>query len=253
MSVPAQHLPRTASDVAGSQALIREHVSNELVFAVVGHVGSGTTEVAKKLKDALESSSLKGGSFDVEILKARDAISSWALARGQPLPTGGDRDLDRVVGFQDLGDKMRETDHAAVACAMTAQIRMTRARKQNTVLQAGEAVIPDGTRRAYILDSIRHPAEVHLLRSIYQSAFTLIGVVTEEDERLKRLMKKYDNAGEGRARQFMERDARAEQKNGQRVSYAFHLADVFLDNTQPQPAPRSAKQALDNTRPANPH
>jgi deoxycytidylate deaminase len=69
---------------------------------------------------------------------------------------------------------------------------------------------------------------------VYQNAFTLIGVVCEEDVRLQRLVKKYTNAGEESARQFMKRDAHAEEKYGQRVSDAFHLADVFLDNTQPQ-------------------
>jgi deoxycytidylate deaminase len=219
---------------ATSRALIREHASNELIFAVVGHVGAGTTEVAKKLKDALENPSLKGGRFDVTILKARDAIKAWATLRAMPLPLGPDKDINNTIAFQNLGDEMRKEDHASVGSALVARIRVTRAQKQGTDAVEDEAVVPDGGRRAYILDSIRHPAEVHLLRSVYQNAFTLIGVVCEEDVRLQRLVKKYTNAGEESARQFMKRDAHAEEKYGQRVSDAFHLADVFLDNTQPQ-------------------
>src|SRR5262249_34114148 len=88
-----------------------------------------------------------------------------------------------------------------------------------------------GQRRAYILDSIRHPAEVELLRNVYQSAFVLIGIVCDEEVRLRRIQQKYSDAGERNARLFMERDAKAPTKYGQRVSDAFHLADIFLDNT----------------------
>ncbi len=234
------HSPRDAT----SRSLIREQASNELIFAVVGHVGSGTSEISEKLRDALENPSLKGGRYDVTIMKARDVIVAWAKSHGIELPPGVLKDerggkeskvLQTTITLQDLGDEMRKGgDHAAVASALVARIRATRGKKQKSKVSEGEPVIPDGARRAYILDSIRHPAEVHLLRSVYQSAFTLFGIVCEEDVRLKRIMKKYSNAGEEFARQFMERDAHAKELYGQHVSDAFHLADVFIDNTQPQ-------------------
>ncbi|MCG8649228.1 MAG: deaminase, partial [Pirellulales bacterium] len=90
----------------------------------------------------------------------------------------------------------------------------------------------DGNPRAFIIDSIRHPAEVGLLRRIYNEAFVLVGVVCEHDERQKRLCEKYDDAGVQRAERFMRRDAKASEKHGQRVSDAFHLSDFFVDNTE---------------------
>ncbi len=44
-----------------SQTEIRESAANEFVFAVVGHVGSGTSEIAKLLKSVLSQSTLPGG------------------------------------------------------------------------------------------------------------------------------------------------------------------------------------------------
>ena len=225
-----------------SQTLTREH-SNELIFAVVGHAGSGTTRVADKLKDVLENASLKGGPFDVTILKARAAIVAWAESLGKAVPLGGgkghkggkeSKDINDTITLQNLGDEMRKEDHSAVSCALVGQIRATRRNKQRSSADEDVAIVPDGKRRAYILDSIRHPAEVHLLRSVYKSAFTLFGVVCEEDVRLERIVDKYANAGKDYARQFMERDAHAKEKHGQHVSDAFHLADVFFDNTQSQ-------------------
>jgi deoxycytidylate deaminase len=210
-----------------------EHAANELVFAVVGHVGSGTSTVAEALQGLLQAPGRAGGSYDAEILKARTVIQSWAQSTAHELPQTETRQLEAVEGFQNLGDEMRKTsgDFAAVAKGLIGEIRRIRAEKTG-IADPGEAPVrPDGKKRAYILDSIRHPAEVDLLRHIYQDAFVLIGVVCEEERRLSRVMKKYENAGEAKAKRFMQRDARALERYGQRVSDAFHLSDFFLDNT----------------------
>ncbi len=216
-----------------SQSILREQAGHELVFAIVGHIGSGVTHTAEMLKTALEDPSLPGGRFDVTVLKARDQILEWAARTGRPAPTTGPRDVATVTALQDLGDEMRGAgDHAAVARALITKIRNVRATKQGvTELDKKSAVIPDGTRRAFILDSIRHPMEVHLLRTVYRNAFALIGVVCDELKRIVRIVKKLDNAGEHKAQELMQRDAKAPQKHGQRVGDAFHLADIFLDNS----------------------
>jgi deoxycytidylate deaminase len=91
--------------------------------------------------------------------------------------------------------------------------------------------VPDGRRRAYVLDSLRHPAEVFLLRNLYQTAFTTIGVVCNEDARVDRLTSKFSNAGKDDARNYMKRDAKADARHGQRVEDTFHLSDYFVDNS----------------------
>ena len=233
---PRQHVSHT---------LIRSNAANELFFAVVGHVGSGTSEVATLLRNLLEATDLPGGPYDVSILKARDEILAWANARTHEPPTGPADTLAFTTRLQDLGDTMRHecSDHAAVARAFVQRIRLTRADKQHTPLSA-EAVEPDGARRAYILDSLRHPAEVHILRQIYQSAFALVGVVCDEEKRQHRLVSKYRDAGTMSAQEFMARDAHAAIPHGQRVSDVVHLADYFIDNT--------ADRYLDAMQP-NPH
>jgi len=216
-----------------SQELFLDNAANEIFFGVVGHVGSGTSEVAKTLHDLLEDDSLPGGAFDVEILKARDIIKIWAKENGHALPEDNSADLDDVTKLQDYGDLMRKenTDYTAVARGLILRVRETRADKKGEESDSDIPILPDGKRRAYILDSIRHPAEVLLLRRIYQEAFALVGVVCEEEVRLRRIEKKYDNAGERRAKEFMKRDSKATEKFGQRVSDAFHLSDFFLDNS----------------------
>lgn len=203
--------------------------AKELVFAVVGHIGSGTSEIASQLAELVETV----GKFEPTVVKARDRIEEWARQNGREVPTER-RLIETTQRLQDLGDEMRNTspDFTSVGEAIAKRIRVIRGEKQGADLTSAAAIIPDGTPRAYIVDAIRHPAEVEVLRHIYQDAFVLIGVVCDEQARVRRIMAKYDNAGEGAAQKLMECDAKRGPKYGQRVSDAFHMADFFVDNSQ---------------------
>lgn len=227
-SVLASRLGTTSQEIYGGLR------SGELVIAVVGHVGSGTSTIADELKTTLEAPELAGGPYDATVLKARDAIIAWADMNGRQLPATDPNDLEYVTRLQDLGDEMRHEmqDYAAVARALVAGIRATRATKQGVTAAPGTAVVPDGTRRAYILDSIRHPAELSLVRQLYRPAFALVGVVCDTDIRKKRLSTKFRNAGDAAATGFMGRDEDSGLKHGQRVGDTFHLADYFINNTE---------------------
>ena len=176
-----------------SRTTVLKHAANELVFGVVGHVGSGTTEIARALHDILGDQTLPGGAFETEALKARDVIQQWAVENGRALSPEGDRSLDATERLQDYGDEMRsrqttsgDPDYTAVARALILKVRATRAHHIGASRE-NVPVPPDGKRRAYILDSLRHPAEVELLRHVYQDAFVLIGVVCEARKRLDRI------------------------------------------------------------------
>lgn len=201
---------------------------------MVGHVGSGTSKVAEELKKVLAGPD-SGPAFDVEILKARDELIQWESERDHRLTTATPGKMAYAHILQDVGDDMRKdsSDHAAVARALIRRIRVTRAERTGQELSESEPILPDQKPRAYILDSIRHPAEVDLLAHIYQDAFILVGVVCDEHVRASRLKeKKFRDAGADEVREFMRRDAKDALKYGQRVSDAFHLAQYFLDNTE---------------------
>lgn len=215
-----------------SRELTKLHASRELVFGIVGHVGSGTSTVAKNLCDILRQPDMGGEQYECVIIKAREVIEEWANKNGETYPSSQPFTIADVEKFQDLGDQMRSGgDHAAVARGSVLKIREQRAEMQKVDLTEDAPVVPDGQPRAYIIDSIRHPAEVELLRRVYGDAFVLVGVVCEQIVRKRRISEKYREAGIDPAERFMERDAKAAEKHGQRVSDAFHLSDFFIDNT----------------------
>lgn len=212
---------------AAYQSTVTDFASNELVFAVVGPVGSGTSEIAEALAGLLSRSG-----YDATVLKARTVIEMAARKMGINIPEKPR--LAQSIALQDAGDKVREGSrvNASVAVGLIDLIRNRRAEKQSAEIKPGTVIEPDGTKRAYVLDSLRHPHEVALLRRVYQDAFCLIGVFCHESERESRLREdKYRDASAEEIEKFMERDENAPEAHGQKVADTFHLADFFIDNT----------------------
>lgn len=209
------------------QSAVKDLAANELIFAVVGPVGSGTSEIAEALEELLRESG-----YDATVLKAREVIEEAAGKLDIPIPQTPE--LTKSTALQNAGDQVRfaSKDNAAVAVGLVNLIRNRRAKKQGTEISLGAVIEPDGTRRAYILDSLRHPHEVALLRRVYQDAFCLIGIFCHEAERERRLREeKYRDASAVEIEEFMKRDENAPEAHGQKVADTFHLADYFVDNT----------------------
>ena len=236
-SKPANDIGVRMQSIGSSQHVLQAARANELFIAVVGPAGSGASAAATALKSFLEQESVGEDPFEVHVIKASGAIREWGSGRDLPLPAPGARKtLDGIRQMQDAGDEMRRVagDNAAVARAVIKQISDLRARSSG--LPAGHF---DGRPRAYIIDSLRHPAEAHLLRRLYQDAFTLVGVVCDPAERARRLkLNLFEGLERGRPETaeaitaFIDRDADAPERHGQHVTDTFHEADFFVDNSK---------------------
>jgi len=227
---------------ADSREVISRNRSKEIFFGVVGPVGAGGSRVITSLERACESSG-----YICEKIKASDLIRQWATENGHQIPDSGNKTLEIVKQLQDLGDLMRESDTAEVARAALRDIAQRRAVATKQTYTEGQAVQPDVEKRAYLIESIRHPAEISLLRRTYANSFALIGVVCEEEERRKRILGKYfttpqqlNDEVKERVKAFMVRDSDdPEKKHGQHVTEAFYEADFFVDNTDQDPTDQS--------------
>lgn len=221
-----------------SKTVLAGSHSKELFFAVVGPVGAGASQAIKTLQRVCKS-----GGYEVELIKASDLIRTWANENSLAFPGVGPKTLELVTELQDLGDSMREHDMAEVAKAAMREIAQRRANRTGQTYVKGEKVIPDSVKRVYLIDSIRHPAEIHLLRRTYGNAFGLIGVVCEEGVRRARILEKYFRGPEkglpetqNAVDRFMARDSDdSSRKHGQHVTEAFYEADFFIDNTRDDP------------------
>lgn len=220
------HAPTPAtSSPRNSNVVIKNLEANELVFAVVGPAGSGTSSIAHVLAERAKHLATD---TEVEIIKGSAVIHQWAQKNAFTILNTNS--LTRAQSLQDAGDEIRANDAAGVAVRLISAIRdHRRASSSDTCKDNAAHAQPF---RVYILDSLKHPAEVELLRRVYREAFCLVGVVCETGQRLKRLREtKCRHSGTEDIENFIARDEDADVPYGQKVADTFHLADFFVNNT----------------------
>ena len=80
----------------------------------------------------------------------------------------------------------------------------------------------------HLFRSLKHPAEVRLLRDIYGEGFYLFGFNSSRERRLNYLINQ-KGIPDIEAKRLIERDESESDKLGQHMRDAFHLADGFID------------------------
>lgn len=241
MHSPARSIaPSRAQNTA--QSILAGSQSNELFVALVGPAGAGAGTAAKIISTIFGESG-----YQSKIIKASGLIRKEAERLGLDLPNEDARkSINSIRMMQDRGDDLRKgdvlsqpEDHSAIARLIARAIAISRAELQGETFDGNSAVIPNGEKRVFIIDSLRHPSEAFLLRRIYHDAFSLIGVICDPQIREKRLTENlFDRSLWGNSstvsqvNEFMERDQDAPEKYGQHVSDTFYQSDYFLDNSE---------------------
>ncbi|MGE3805451.1 MAG: hypothetical protein AB7K24_12320 [Gemmataceae bacterium] len=208
-SQPLESKPQTVTESIDST--VDESHANELVIALVAPMGSATPIVAKGIVDYLKSD---GTHFDeYEIVKISHLLDNGA-------PTGENK-VDRKFRLQAAGNELRKEDVRLVATKAIQKIQQLR--------KAGAP----GTRHVFVVDSIKHPAELELFRQIYGKTLFVISLQASCDIRREILKKEADcDSGDAvamaRIDELMRIDQDEDLPYGQLVSECFYLADYFL-------------------------
>lgn len=185
----------------GEQYLKGNFNDSELVIGIVSAVGTETNRVITPLKDRL----LRFGYTAVEI-----KVSS--LLTGQ-VNSG---EYCRIKSLMEAGDDLR------------------RRTNNNAILAYGVSKLIGEKRKevsgkiAYIVNSLKHPDEVQVLRKIYGQGFYLFGVHADKKRRLHYLENDKGINGAQTA-ELTEVDEDEKLTHGQRTRDTYHLADFFLN------------------------
>lgn len=192
----------------------------ELFFALVGALGTDLEEVSAALYAELCAAGYA--------LRPAIRLSQLlhALKPYENLSPGSD--YASVKAHMDAGDAVRLSFEHGAALAALAVAEVLEDRKENA---AGPGV-------AWIFRSLKHPAEVELLRTIYGARLTVISVYDSLHRRRQALLLRGEKAGvssneaEIEVEKLMERDQHGEDHAnpfGQNVRGTFPLADFFVD------------------------
>ncbi|UKE46850.1 anti-phage dCTP deaminase [Xanthomonas cerealis] len=205
---------------------IKERLSEELVIALVGPVGSGVSTVAAILKRKLEDDF----KYDVpKVIKLSDFIRANALKVGAQLV---ESPLSkRIASYQEAGNKLRQNyGNSILAKLAIRNISLIRQKDGFAQVKVGEGIkdVPMPRRRVYIVESLKRTEELAQLREIYGDIFWVVGISAADHVRERRLV----SAGVERveAIQLLRRDMGESAEFGQKVRKAFASSDFFIRN-----------------------
>lgn len=200
--------------------------SQELVLAFSGPIGCGHRGVIDLVSKQLAES----GYVPVKV-KISDLIRQYAsILSDEPFPESYLQNLsgsDRYLRLQEAGNRLRqERGNDFLAQLAVRQISLDRAERHPNEDVGG--VVPG--RIAYLIDQLKNPAEVALLRAIYGANFFLIGVLCSYEQRKHNL--KAEGIDSANAELLMERDRQQEEKYQQKLEKTLQFADFFIRNAR---------------------
>lgn len=201
---------------------ISERLSQELVIALVGPVGSGVSTAARFVAEIL----IQDFGYDVApIIKPSDIIRNESHRVG--LSEIPNTPLSRYIDYmQTAGNKLRER-YGANYLAEKAVERIVTFRTDKGGY-AGKIPVPG--RRAYIIDSVKNIEELDLLRQIYGDTLCLFGIFAPDHIRKQRLID--GGAEQADVQKIVDRDQGEVVTFGQMTRKIFELADFFICNDQ---------------------
>lgn len=193
-----------------SMVIETQDSASELVIALVAPLGTDL----KKVIDPIEEK-LKLFQYTPYRIKLSSMLEYYASDLGIELKYSPE--ADRIKTHMNAGNKLREKIGRGDALALLAVQEIAR-------LRGTDQPVPGN---AYILDSLKHPDEIALLRTIYDPTVYIIGVHASEQLRLE-FLNGSKNVEEDTAMHLMERDEAEDIELGQRTRDTFHLSDAFI-------------------------
>lgn len=235
MQLP-QPLGQVKTNRSGVALEIKDRLSQELVIAFVGPVGSGVSTAAKFLHEALDGDFR----YDVApIFKPSDVIRSQCSLVGITPPVSG-RTANYISEMQDAGNKLRE--RFGNNYLIEKIVELIKKYRTNKGGYEGDNEKPG--RLTYIIDSLKSMEELELLRDIYRETLLVIGVFAPDklrDERLANL-----EYPENERKQVMARDQGELATFGQATRKLFVRSDFFVCNDRrPEDLQANLKRFLD--------
>lgn len=227
---------------------ISSRQSQELIIGFSGPAGSGIDTVIEKFDSVLATAG-----YTVVIIKLSSNIKNTIDYLNKTNKTKLKSNLqnldfttltpsERYQKLQDAGNFLREEyEYDILAQQVIKEIifmRMEDAKPEydkkitdkeistdiDLIQYSVEHYIPKKT--AYLIDQLKHDAEVELLKDVYKDLFYLIGNLCLEDERKQNLKTEGISAHECAV--IMERDRRENEPHGQQMEKTLKNSDYFV-------------------------
>jgi cytidine deaminase len=188
-------------DNVSKQFLEGRFDTSEIIIGIVSAVGTESSRVITPLTDRLRQ-------FSYMTTEIR--VSSLLKS------SGASNEYERIKNLMKAGDCLRsETSNNAILAYGSAKI----------IDEKREETAP---QRAFIVNSLKHPDEVGVLRKIYGQGFYLFGIHTDKKRRLHYLINDKGLTSD-QATELTDIDEDERISHGQRTRDTYHLSDFFIN------------------------
>lgn len=206
------------------QTRIKSRQTKEIIIGFSGAVGCNLADVIHEL-----SSQFRVFGYEVITVKISDIIKEYYSTN--PLPTEHfGKNLNKLETderyrvLQDLGNYIRQKLGGE---ALASQAIKKLSLERQVQINAGGANEPP--RTIYLIDQLKHPAEVDLFRLVYKNIFYLVGVMSPQQARLEQL--KNEGMTPVAAQTLVERDRNENIEHGQQLEKTVQKSDFFIRHT----------------------
>lgn len=207
--------------------IIDSRKTDEIVVAICGAVGSGTSTVAQEIEKRFHRFSYKTTTIKISVL----------IDEKSRIPDGLSK-YERIKYLQDAGNDLREK-HGSDYLAQLAIERIVNDRLAYAEDEHGKTIdesnygkeIRVARRHVTIIDSLKHPDEVDLLKKVYGKMFCLFGILCNDKKRKDRLTTE-KRMTDSEAADLMERDKKEKIDHGQQLIKTLQHSDFFIRNNK---------------------
>lgn len=223
--------------------LIKSRQTEELVIAICGAVGSGTSTIAKTIETIFQeyeystclikiSKLIDKNRHHVRKELQKDLFLREAyISRLDPDSDFNEIDSgDRIALLQSTGNHLRKKASMDILAQLAIKEIALERDKEEDPEDNEEAPDRKSRRHVTIIDSFKNPKEVELLQLVYRDMFFLFGVLCPENIRENRLKnEKYIDPT--KVIQLIERDKSEGEKYGQQFLKTILHSDFFVTNS----------------------
>ncbi len=204
--------------------ITRSYQSEEIVIAFSGAIGCGIKDVINSAKSVFGDAG-----YEVEHIRISDLIKKLYIANKEDpeLLKIFDGDIEALAGyqrydtFQSLGNFFRKKYNNGILTESVVS-RVAVSRRSRKFESGGDGF----SRKAFLVDQLKNPAEVDLLRLLYGNMFYVVGILSNRNDRIKNLRK--DDITEEQAIKLINRDKKEDQKHKQQLEKTLKESDYFI-------------------------
>lgn len=214
--VPGETARRHLFADQSSTGVLKETQTDELVIALCGPIGTPLQDVAHQIGESLRATF----GYDVETVCVSDFVRQFADVGGQGAMGSPVQRWKRLASSG--AEMQRKHGKAVLAELAVKQIRVSREFDGRD--SASRKFV--SRRVCHIVQSIKNPQEMELLRTVYREVLYVVGVYSPVSQR--EIVLRQEGLSSADIAELMDPESGAEIAEGQSVDEAFPQCDYFL-------------------------